>query len=201
MPLQKRKSSGAGKIRAESYALPSTPPAAVFSFLKDTRGAIVWTAADLARTLHVSAQEAAQVLAVLEIQGYAQRSKSAGEWSTTAAGEVVSGSKFPRYSRESVEQALSTLKDRIAAVNRNNHADFKIRQAVAYGDFLTERPQVQAADVGIELTMRVKPASRGANQRSEREQSFLKELRRKSPLLHLHPYEKWMSARTHQTLV
>jgi len=201
MPPLQRKTSASSKPKAADSVLPSIPTPAVFSFLKQTRGAITWSGNDLARISHLTPEEAEQILAILEIQGYTQKGRDTDEWSTTQSGEVVCGSKFPRFSRDSVEQALATLKDRIAAVNRNSHAEFKIREAVAYGDFLTGRPQVQAADVGIELVRRTKQPLQGATVRDEQELSFLKELRRRSPLLNLHPYEKWMSTRTHQKLL
>jgi hypothetical protein len=81
-------------------------------------------------------------LAILKLQGYAGETGD-NEWLTTAAGEIVSGSKQPRFHRESVYGALSTLFDRIAAINKDCKAGFKITQAVAFGDFLTERATVK----------------------------------------------------------
>ena len=87
------------------------------------------------------------------MQGYAGETGD-NEWLTTAAGEIVSGSKQPRFHRESVYGALSTLFDRIAAINKDCKAGFKITEAVAFGDFLTGRANCQTADVGIELARR-----------------------------------------------
>src|SRR5260370_12028276 len=72
----------------------------------------------------------------------------------TASGEIVSGAKPPRFTRECVDGAVSELLDRIAANNSDRNADFKIIQAVAFGDFLSGRANCQAADVGIQLTPR-----------------------------------------------
>ena len=85
-------------------------------------------------------------MAILKLQGYAGETGD-NEWLTTAAGEIVSGSKQPRFHRESVYGALSTLFDRIAAINKDCKAGFKITEAVVFGDFLTGRANCQAADV------------------------------------------------------
>jgi len=63
---------------------------------------------------------------------------------TTPAAESVSGAKPPRFTRESVEQAVESLRERIKQVNRDSKATFKITDAVAFGDFLSDRPRVQA---------------------------------------------------------
>jgi hypothetical protein len=176
--------------------MPLIPLAAVFSFLKDMRGALTWTEQDLIDTLKVARQDADKILLLLRMQGYVQKTDD-GDWLTTAAGEIVSGSKPPRFSRESVEQAISTLSDRIAAINRDRRAEFKIAKAVAFGDFLAKRPVSQAAEVGVELSRRIRDAQRD----SAKEREFLKQqLGRKSRFLHVRPYEKWMDERTHRRL-
>src|SRR5215831_5558221 len=78
---------------------------AVFSFLKDTRGIVTWTAADLARTLRVSVAQVRQALPILEMQGYI-RAAEHSEWMTTIAGEQISGSASPRFKKAAVERAL-----------------------------------------------------------------------------------------------
>jgi hypothetical protein len=177
--------------------LPSIPAAALFSFLKDTRGALTWTARDLAGSLKLAEQDAYKVLTLLQLQGYVQQKAVSQEWLTTASGEIVSRSTLPRLSRESVEQALATLTDHLAAINRDPRAEFKINKAVAFGDFLSDRPKVQAADVGIELRRR-NPA--GAHDQTS-EPAFLKQLAPKSRFLHMRPYETWMTERLHRSLL
>jgi hypothetical protein len=74
---------------------------------------------------------------------------------TTSAGESVSRAKPPRLTRESVEQAVESLKGRIKEVNKESEGKFTITEAVAFGDFLlSDRPRVQPADVGIGLARR-----------------------------------------------
>jgi hypothetical protein len=178
-------------------ALPSIPASSVFSFLKDTRGALTWTARDLAASLQLSEQDANKILTLLQLQGYVQQKADSQEWLTTASGEIVSNSKLPRLSRESVEEALNTLMDRIAAINRDPRAEYQITKAVAFGDFLSDGPKVQAADVGIELRRR-NPASEGDQ---ADKLAFLKQLAREKRFLHIQPYEKWMSDRSHRGLL
>jgi len=85
----------------------SLPATAFFSFLKETRGITSWTGRDFAKTLNLSTADAKEALAILEMQGYVKATGSK-EWMTTPQGEIVSGSKFPKYSRESVERSLAS---------------------------------------------------------------------------------------------
>lgn len=179
-------------------AMPSVAPAAVYSFLKDTRGAVSWPTRELERVLQVSPAEAGKILALLEMQGYVKPAEENGEWMTTAAGESVARSKVPRLRREKVEEALATLSDRIAAIHRDKRSQFRIAKAVAFGDFLRERAQVQPAEVGVELLQRDRT---GGKHDAESERSFLRELQRNSRYFAVRPYEPWMSTRSHRSLL
>jgi hypothetical protein len=88
--------------------LPPIPAEAALSFLKDTKGTLTWSARDLADTLKISRHEAEQVFALLTAQGYVQSASGTDERMTTPAGELVSGAKPPRFTRESVEQAVES---------------------------------------------------------------------------------------------
>jgi DNA-binding transcriptional MocR family regulator len=145
---------------APKAALPPIPAEAALSFLKDAKGSVTWSTRDLADTLKISRRDAEQVIALLAAQGYVQRTSGADEWMTTPAGESVSGAKPPRFTRQSVEQAVESLKERIGQINNDSKATFRITGAVAFGDFLlSDRARVQAADVGIALTPRGEAAS------------------------------------------
>ena len=175
--------------------MPTIPIAAVFSFLKDMRGALTWSEQNLIATLKVSRKDADKILALLQMQGYMQKTQS-GEWLTTAAGEIVSGSKSPRFKPANIEQALAASSARIADVNRDVHSKFKIIKAVAFGDFLSRPSKCQAADVGVELRPRVAGKDRDKTQ----ERTFLKQLGAKNKFLYVRPYEEWMSQRPHRRL-
>jgi hypothetical protein len=175
-------------------SMPNIPVEAVFSFLKDKRGALSWTLGDLTQTLNISAPDAGRVLTILKLQGYASET-SDNELLTTASGEIVSGSRPPRFTRERVDGAVSELLDRIAANNSDRNAEFKITQAVAFGDFLSGRANCQAADVGIELTPREPAGGR------DQVNGFLKQLRGKSQFLNIKPFAPWMSKRSHRRLL
>lgn len=168
---------------------------AVFSFLKDTRGMISWTARDLAETLGVTLAQANDALPVLEMQGYI-RSSGKDEWLTTIEGETVSGSVAPRYQKEAVDDALVALQDRIRKLNADRGASVVVTRAIAFGDFLSDRARVQAADIGIEASAR---GTKAAPQRPSA--SLLSSLKAKSPMLQLHPFASWMLARTHRDLL
>lgn len=181
----------------------SIPAAAVFSFLKETRGKTSWTTRDLLKSLRMAPAGARQALAALEMQGYI---KPAGHhenaWVTTDAGESVSGSKFPRYSLASVEQSLASFAEHLKRVNDDRSAKYRIAEAVAFGDFLSRATRVQAADVGVRLVPRnaAEHEAESATSR-EKQQAFLKQLKGKTPLINVQSHADWMSARTHRKLI
>jgi hypothetical protein len=188
-----------GNREETSRQLPSVSTSAVFSFLKDTRGALTWKVRDFRDCLNIGAKDAKQILAILQMQGYVQQKDNDDEYLTTASGEAVSGSKLPRMKRESVEEALSTITERIEAINRDPRAKFNIRKAVAFGDFLSKRPQVQAADVGVMSTRRTTLS--GNEDNDEEERAFLKQSQAKNRFVHVQRYQGWMSDRTHRKLL
>ena len=205
MPVKQRKAgSGAdteGHADRATGTAPPLPPAAALSYLKDSRGQPGWSAPDLAKSLNVSTAVARQVIPFVQAQGYIEASGD-GKWLTTMAGDTVSGSKPPRFTAEAVEAVLSALADRIKAANQDANARFRITKAVAFGDFVVGRSRVQAADVGAQLSSR-EPASAEAGSAVEKaaESEFLRQLKGKSPMLNIRPYEGWMSSRTHRKLV
>jgi hypothetical protein len=184
---------------AKSKPLPAIPVAEALSFLRETRGVSTWTVRDMAKSLRVKSADAERVIAVLELQGYAKRA-GADDWMTTLSGEEVSGSKLPRYTREGTEEALSSLAKRITEINRDSEAPYKVVEAVAFGDFLSDRARVQAAEVGLQLTRR-EPGEADSAKETKMQREFLKQLHGRSSVLHVRPYEKWMSARTHRNLL
>jgi hypothetical protein len=136
------------------------------------------------------------------MQGYVQAAQGTREWFTTPAGQTVSGSKLPRYTPERVATALAGLKERIATARKDFKSAFKISAAVAFGDFLSDRPRVQAPDVGIELVKRKSDAgARTSATEAKARLAFLKQLRGKNTALHVQLYQEWMSKRTHQKLL
>jgi len=185
------------------------PAEAALSFLRDTKGSVSWHLRDMSQTLNISREEAERVVALLEIQGYVQRaSGKTGEWMTTPSGETVAGAKTPRFDRETVEAALTSLRQRIEDTNRDRAAKFQITRAVAFGDFLAKgRARVQAADVGVELARkdRERTPDEIATPRSaaegREEQHFLRLLRGRSALINMRNYSEWMWRRTHQKLL
>jgi hypothetical protein len=193
----------------EHSTLPSLSAEAALSFLKDTKGTLTWSARDLADSLKINRREAEQVLAFLQAQGYVQpahqrgSARNADEWMTTPAGEIVSGARPPRFTREGVEEALSALEGRIKQNNKDPQAPFHITDSVAFGDFLLlDRARVQSADVGIRLARRGASSSepRSASD-AQAERKFLRDLRAKSALLTLRPYADWMRHRSHRDLL
>jgi hypothetical protein len=196
--------------RVTAPPLPQLPAAEVLSFLKETRGVLTWTTADLAKSLRVSKREALQIATVFELQGYVkpagETAGKKGEWLTTEDGNSVSGSSAPRFTRPAVMKALSLLRKRIRAWNDNPKARYRVSEAVAYGDFLSGRPRMQAADVGVRLERRQGRLQAGKDtmvSASEHaaQKAILTQLRQKDAMLHLQAYAEWMTARSHETLL
>ena len=188
-------------MTASPTSLLSLPGAELFSFLKEIRSTPTWTERDLSSALNISIAQAKEAMAVLELQGYIEPTGRSEKWRVTEQGDLVAGSKSPRFTRESVEEALAALSDRIKAVNDDPDAPYKVTEAVAFGDFLHDQPRVQAADVGIELQRRGDERAAASAREHAAELAFLKRLRGKTALLHLQAYEEWMKARTHRDLL
>ncbi len=201
-------SAGNAPPTARSAMRAPIPAEAALSFLRDTKGSVSWSLRDLSQTLDISRPEAEQVVTLLQIQGYVQpEAHKSGEWMTTTSGETVSGAKTPRFDRETVEAALTSLRQRIEETNKDRAAKFQIKRAVAFGDFLAkDRVRVQAADVGIELLR--KDRKRASDEigiphsavEAREEQQFMRGLRGRSALINLRNYADWMGTRTHQKL-
>src|SRR5665213_1839484 len=177
-------------------AVPVAPLAAaeVLSFLKETRGMLTWTEADLANSLKISKKDEKQALTLLELQGYIKAAAAEpGAWLTTEDGNIVSGSAAPRFARQRVLAALTSLGKQLKAVNRQSDERYRVRDAVAFGDFLNGQARVQAADVGIRLERKKSGNTdnttivSGSEHRARR--AFLKKLRNKNPMFQLHAYE------------
>jgi hypothetical protein len=168
--------------------------------LKQTHGA--WTERDVSKTLNISSAEAKQAVSAMQLQGYAEPILRTRKWRTTEAGLTVSGAKTARLTREAVEQALSALRDRIQAINKDKNTKYRISEAVAFGDFLSQDARVQPAEVGIRLTRRKTDLDGAASAVEHKaEEAFLRQLRGRSAALHIQDYEPWMSARSHRKLL
>jgi hypothetical protein len=188
------------KPTAQRSAMPDVAAAAALNFLKETKGALTWTTQEFARGVGINVPVAGAALAVLQMQGYIKPGARRDEWMTTLDGDAVSGATAPRFSGDTVQQALADLRARIAAVNKDAKAEFRITKAVATGDFLVDRARVQAADVGIELARRkVAKAPKRISKAEER--AFLRALRGGKQMIRLVTFEPWMMEREHLRLM
>jgi hypothetical protein len=184
---------------AQSEPSWSVPAAEVFSFLKEMSGEVSWSLDGMAKSLKIPLAETKRIAEVFKLQGYIKKEAS-GAWITTGSGEEVSGAKLPRYTAKHIEDSLKALRERIDQINRDKNSEFKITQAVAFGDFLHGRSRLQAADVGIALEPRGADDSHQGKQRAGT-RKFLQRLRARITALNLVPFEPWMAARWHRSLV
>ena len=199
--IQKKAKASPAEGRKSSVAkgMPPVSIATALSFLKETKGALTWTTQEFARGVGIKVAEAGPALTLLQMQGYIKPAEGKNEWMTSVDGDAVSGAASPRFSVKTVKQALEDLRGRIAAVNKDVKSEIRVGRAVAFGDFLADRPQVQAADVGIELVRR---NARGAKRISKAdERGFLKTLRAGKQMIRLLRFEAWMLDRAHQRIL
>ncbi|HXE14455.1 MAG TPA: hypothetical protein VN633_20175 [Bryobacteraceae bacterium] len=101
--------------------------------MKGIHAAQTWTEKDLSNTLNINAAQAKDAVAVLELQGYIEPAGRSGKWRVTEEGDLVSGAKSPRFTRESMDEALAALRERIKAVNEDRDATYTVTAAVALG--------------------------------------------------------------------
>src|ERR1700678_4741480 len=186
-------------MKAKQGVMPAVAAPAALSFLKETKGMLTWTTKEFARGLGIKATEAGPALAIRQMQGYIKPAEGRNVWMTTLDGDSVSGATLPRFSADTVKQALADLSARIRASNRDTSSEFRIAAAVAIGDFLSERRRVQAANVGIELIRR--KVSRTERRVPEgQEAGFLEALRDGEKKIRIVAFEPWMRHRTHLQL-
>ena len=137
----------------------------------------------------------------MQLQGYIKH-HATGQWITTISGETFSGSRTPRFTLERVENILAFLSKRMKEINDDSQAQFRITNAVAFGDSLDGRARVQAPDFGIQLARRkFADAAAGSAQEHSTERAFLKSLRANTSMLNIQPYQKSMSDRPHGRLL
>lgn len=179
---------------------PAVSVKSVFSFLKEMKGELSWTARDMGESLKIVMADVKRALPLLELQGYV-KPKGPSQWITTSSGDAVAGAKAPRFNREAVLNALAELGKQIAQINHDANSEFKITRAVAFGDFLRGSSRVQAPDIGVQLAQRGPAIVRGPVQQHRAMREFLKKLRGRRAALNLIPYEEWMGARSHRDLI
>lgn len=124
-----------------------------------------------------------------------------GKWRVSEQADLVSGAKPLRFTPKSVQDALAGLRDRIKAANEDPNTAYRITEADAFGDFLSDAARVQAAEVGIRLMPKSNTPAKASPKEHAAELEFLKQLRGKTALLHVVPYEDWMSSRSHVRLL
>lgn len=82
-------------------------------------------------------------------------------WSTHSL-KLAGGSQLCiAMTRESVEQAVESLKGRIKEVNKESEGEFTITEAVAFGDFLlSDRPRVPGNEIFLQPLRWRSPSAR-----------------------------------------
>src|ERR1700677_1893216 len=98
------------KKKVSAARMPAVSIAAALSFLKETKGALTWTAQEFARGVGITVAEARPALAVLQMQGYVKPGAGKNEWMTSVDGDVVSGGAAARGYVEGVREEVGGLR-------------------------------------------------------------------------------------------
>jgi hypothetical protein len=183
--------------------MPAIAAPALLSFLKQVSAEASWDKKRIAEILRVTAAEAGQIAATLELLGYAESVRGAKNgWRNTQQGNAVAGAKPPRFNRDSVVEALNELRARAEQFNSDAASRFRVTGLAAFGDFLDKHDKAQAADVGVALEpVQAGELAPGAAMEHKREEDVLGHLRARSPLMHLYLMEDWMRRRSHLELL
>jgi hypothetical protein len=72
----------------------------------------------------------------------------------------------------------------------------KVARIVVFGDYLSDRDRLQAAEIGVEFAQ---GGEQGAAE-MDAERQAIKELKARSAVLNLHVLEPWMVTRSHRAL-
>jgi hypothetical protein len=189
-------------VTAVTQSISIVPAGAVFSFLKQVSGE-PWTKIRLMQVLMIKADAASKVTPLLEMMGYAEPIPGKKNvWRNTQSGNTVAGAKPPRFNYDSVVEALAEMRGRVAQMNADRSSPFQVAELIAFGDFLDQRPKVQAADVGVALLPKKQDqAAAPSVMERQRQERVLADLRAKSSILHLHLIEDWMRKCSHRDLL
>jgi hypothetical protein len=174
---------------------PEAP--AVISFLKEFSAAPPWAAKDMAWALNIPEAEAKAAIPILQAAGYIEPAPSGGWWVATEQANAVSGAKQPRFVRTAVEKAIAGMLDRVREWNAADRSGTKVARVVVFGDYLSDRERLQAAEIGVEFA---DGGEEGAAEK-DAERQAIKELKARSAMLNLHVLEPWMVARSHRVLL
>jgi hypothetical protein len=173
-----------------------TEAPAVISFLKEFSAAPPWTAKELARALNIPEAEAEAAIPILQAAGYIEPAATGGQWVATEQADAVSGARQPRFVRPAVEKAIAGLLDRVQEWNAAHRSGMKVARVVVFGDYLSDRDRLQAAEIGVEFAQ---GGEEGVAEK-DAERQAIKELKARSAMLNLHVLEPWMVARSHRAL-
>jgi hypothetical protein len=174
----------------------ATAPAVV-SFLKEFSAAPPWTAEDMARALNIAEPEAKAAIPILQAAGYIEPAATGGRWIATEQAGAVSGAKQTRFARSSVEKSIAGLLDRVREWNAAHRSGMTVARVIVFGDHLSDRDRLQAAEIGVEFAHGVED---GAEEK-DAEREAVKGLKARSAMLNLNVLEPWMAARSHRDLL
>jgi hypothetical protein len=83
--------------------------------------------------LKVKAGDAQQIMATLEMLGYAEPVPGKkGAWRNTQAGNTVAAAKPPRFNRERVLEALEELRTRAEQMNADPASPSRVTELIAF---------------------------------------------------------------------
>jgi hypothetical protein len=118
----------------------------------------VWGQKHVEIFLGVDAPTAAQVLKMLEADGYIERDQSGPEdvaWINTIEGNALAHASAVRpVKRATAERHLDAFLSRVQQVNVSSHYACVVKTVVLFGGYLSSTPSVSGVDLAVELVAR-----------------------------------------------
>jgi predicted nucleotidyltransferase len=114
---------------------------------------------DVTKIIGEKGRKAICILECLESEGFIEkdlsfsRSGDKNYWKLTAKGGAMKNALFSApVSRQTAEKALNKFIDRIRQVNADERFLYRVRKAILFGSYLTERTHVGDLDIAIDLS-------------------------------------------------
>lgn len=186
------------KINSAAKTRTAARAPEALTLLRVMAGVPTWKAEDVAKALMISRVEALRAITALEVQGYV---KETGPDEYVSTWPEEAGPQSPPYTAAQIEAALCEFRGRIAEVNADSNATYKIGEAIAFGDFLYNRERVEPGEVAVQLVLREPMSSAPPVKEQETRRGFLRFLQGSYHAFRIRPYEEWMALRTHIRLV
>jgi len=150
------------------------PILAVRKFMQANRN-YIYPAHNVARTLKITQEQALELLAELERQGFVvqcpPREQEEPRWEHTVHGNALANASAARpATRQTADRIFTEFMQRVHTVNQDPYYLYKVSRVTLFGSYLSNAPTVNDIDLVIELERKEQDLARHnqlAEERSE----------------------------------